>query len=549
MLRRRHWRSAALLIALACLIQWRVHEVAVLPALDCVRYVAAAQQMERDGFAAVIARDADQPLFPLAVAVAHRCLPATIAKQPTAWLFAARFVATIAVVLTVVATYALLALWLGRHKALIGALLVAALPQVARLGADGLSDSLHLLLCALALALACWSLVATDRRVARVALVLAGAALGAGLLVRAEAAILIAAATATLFAFAWHNSRSLATALASPAPLLLGAAVVFVPYLAATESFTPSTLLARVLGSHRADAAAILNASAAGALTMTTLAATDEGLEFGRKDFSISQRQRGAIAATTSYFAELAALAHYFVGLVAIWGAWKMRRESIVTPGGFLFLCFVGYSCAAIAHAALSGYLSARHLLPLVPIIAGWASHGVVLTGEAITARMRRLAAQTSRLSTPIRCLPVTGLLTAVVLVALAPATFAPLHASRAAHREAAEWLAANSHASQAVLDSRGLSALYTGRLTFRHEAAPAALANRDLGFVVVEREETTTGSRRASTLRMLLDASAELSASFQSPGADAGKAVLVYRWMPERFAARFQSPVSIETN
>jgi hypothetical protein len=90
------------------------------------------------------------------------------------------------------------------------------------------------------------------------------------------------------------------------------------------------------------------------------------------------------------------------------------------------------------------------------------------------------------------------------------------------------------------VLDTRGWSALYTEMPTFRHEAGAQALASPALRYVVVEREELLFDSRRARTLRAVLGTSAELVGSFHAAEVKPEKAVLVYRWDPQRFAASY---------
>ena len=113
-----------------------------------------------------------------------------------------------------------------------------------------------------------------------------------------------------------------------------------------------------------------------------------------------------------------------------------------------------------------------------------------------------------------------------------------PLHASRLGHRLAAEWLARDAPAPGLVLDTRGWTALYSGRTTYRYADAPAAFGHPRLAYVVLERRELEYDSRRSRTLAHLLDVAAAPVAAFPDPdGAARGQPlVVVYRWESQRF-------------
>jgi hypothetical protein len=124
----------------------------------------------------------------------------------------------------------------------------------------------------------------------------------------------------------------------------------------------------------------------------------------------------------------------------------------------------------------------------------------------------------------------VAWLLVAAAVLGCLARTLKPLHASRTAHRQAATWLAATATSPGAVLDTRGWTALYSGRLTYRPEAARVALADPRLAYVVVQRSELELGSRRSQALQQLLAQSAEPTARFRD-GSDRSRDVLIYRW------------------
>jgi hypothetical protein len=88
------------------------------------------------------------------------------------------------------------------------------------------------------------------------------------------------------------------------------------------------------------------------------------------------------------------------------------------------------------------------------------------------------------------------------------------------------------------VIDTWGLTGLYSGRTTYRYTQAAEVLHDPHLAYVVLESRELEFTTTRGETLRTLLAAAAEPVAHFASPLAAKGqRAVVVYRWYPDRFA------------
>jgi len=115
--------------------------------------------------------------------------------------------------------------------------------------------------------------------------------------------------------------------------------------------------------------------------------------------------------------------------------------------------------------------------------------------------------------------------------------TLRPLHAGRAAHRHAGQWLATAAH-SGVVLDTKGWTDLYSARTTFQYDQAQETFADGRLAYVVVQHADLQSSSDRARTLRFLLNAAAEPAVSFagREGRPDHRSSVTVYRWHPERF-------------
>lgn len=120
--------------------------------------------------------------------------------------------------------------------------------------------------------------------------------------------------------------------------------------------------------------------------------------------------------------------------------------------------------------------------------------------------------------------------------VACLPRALRPFNGQHAAHRQAVDWLAAREEQGGAVLDSHGWTALYSGRKTYRYEAARTAYRDPQLAYVIVEQLELERESARGETLRELLTQAGEPVARFVDPQAGSQPAVCIYRWQPQRF-------------
>lgn len=268
-------------------------------------------------------------------------------------------------------------------------------------------------------------------------------------------------------------------------------------------------------------------------------------MSFDAKDHSTSIRRRGYGTAVVRFAHELADAYGYWIGLFALFGLWLGRRPAREVLAFLAIFCAL-FSLAAIHFAATEGYLGARHLLVLVVPGMGAAGYGMCLLGpkppvgstadEETAGRGRRLRGLAALAGGLVVFLTVvTGYAVLVV---------GPLHASRAGHRQAADWLAGQSTAPGMVVDTLGWTGLYSGRPTHPYHDAPAVLLDPRLAYVVVQKEELELDSRRGRTLRTLLGAAGRRVAEFpEAQGLAPGRqSVVVYRWDTERFRWWFQA-------
>ena len=526
---------------MTCLVQvWTIGR-AVVPAQDCVRYLVVAQAIERDGLFSTLRSQPEQPLFPAMAWLAHRLLTGAGCIAPSNWAICLQLAAALPLVLAVVPVHALFCRLHGDQAAVIGTLMYCLLGGIARLAADGLSDSTHLCLFCLALWAAAHyfpALIAacppeSEGFGSPLWLFLCSGFTGLALTARSEALVLPLAVPATLALLqGFSGSRRPWSAVAQAAgAYVLGLAAVLAPYLALSDAATPTTALARLTGRRGALEAAPLNHFEPGieptALEPHWNLPGTGRLVFGKKDFSMSTRFHGFAAAAAKLMRELAQTLHYWIGALALVGLWTARRRKAAPLDRFMQCVCATLIAAALGVASQAGYLSSRHVLLFVVLGVGWAGVGTLAIGNWLRrAWNRQLERTLGRAMTPV--------VACMAIVACGADCWSPLHTSRTAHRDAARWLSEHAGQSDAVLDSRGWTALYTGRKTYRYEAAQAAFTDPALSYVVVEQAELESLSRRSETLRLLMAQAGEevvrLAAGSEKHG------VVIHRWRPESF-------------
>jgi hypothetical protein len=335
--------------------------------------------------------------------------------------------------------------------------------------------------------------------------------------------------------FIGRRSLSLAELGRAGAALVLGFALVTGPYLAVVGAWTPAAAMERLIGRRGPGDMVPFNATAADAARVAMVSTKPDWrlpdgqpMVFGRKDFSSSTRFHGSSGAAFEFVRELAQSLHYVLGLLALYGLWAARRR-MYRPIDRLLIIFCGlYSAAAFCVAWQSGYLSGRHLLPLVAIALPWAAVGIWEFAAVACAAGRAP-----------RAVPLVGsAIVALLVIGCLCSTLKPLGAGRAGHRQAIDWLASPQARAGAVLDSMGLTALYSGRTTYRYHAAAAALADPKLAYIVIEQSELAANSGRGATLRAMLARWGERAAAFApADGKSKERTVLVYDWQGEPFA------------
>jgi hypothetical protein len=488
-----------LLPAIAALQQGRYVARAVLPAQDAIDVVSVAQRFERDGIATTLRAEAVSPLFPLLVATTHEAGVSFGLIEARNWAGPPQWVAAAALILAVIPIFLTTDRLAGRTAAVTASLFFIFLPSIARLGADGLGDAVHL--CLVAWAVWFWL---DERRF------VAGLCIAAALLVRAEAAVVpIAVVGLSVVRRDWRA-----------APFCVAASLCLVPYLAVgiTE---PMEIAERLRGGAAPTEAVPLNGGVYWMSEGIYWGDDHQRLQsIGRKDRARSSRFVGLAATASEFVDELVQSFGYALLPWVVVGAWAKRKSSSWGDADRLLLSAVGLQFVVLFVVAWrGGYLSTRHFALPVVLTLSYAAIG-------LNDLCNRIATQFRFEISDLRFQRIAiGAFIAVTLLV----TWQPLHESQRPHRLAAAWLDSTDAAPGAVLDQQGFTALYTGRTTYRFEAAAEAFNDALRAYVVVERQDLEADTERGATLRHFLGKVENAVARFPADDGKSRREVLIY--------------------
>jgi hypothetical protein len=567
--------GAVAVVAVAVLVQWYRCYTAVVPSFDATHFVRAANRIASEGPAA-LADLHQQPVFPLVVFATQQVY--AIAGLEVTPAGVVQTAAGLAVVLLTIPAMILAWHWYEPRLAIPTGLVIATLPPITQLGAEGLSDGWHLLFVACALtacvplfsptrersslgwagltktssatkkgdrATACLQAVPPANPVAsndsfdgtagRQAVahilsaqgwaLLVGLCLGLAWQTRLESIVF---APWIGLAILWPGQQSLGSRMATLATLGLGILIASAPLVALTGDWVPKywQTNSTAIASSSVDPAAILGPGPSG-----------EGLNLAAKDSTQSVRRFGLAAAVRHITAEVPQSIGPLAAVLAIIGYWLVPRTRLPRLDAVCVASGVSLIIAATLYSARSGYLSERHLSVLPFLLAT----SVVIGAAAVVRTLARISPAWTQSPGQPRFALAAGV--ALVLTASLLESSKPLHPSRSAHRAAGEWLAEAAASDEAVFDTRGLTGLYSGRASYLSDEAGRALLDPRLRFVVVEDVELTSESDRAKSLAWLLEQHAEVAEHF--PAEKARNAVTVFRWHPPGVAVAAQAPNS----
>jgi hypothetical protein len=522
-----HRRSLIAIILLAATLHAIGIARTLLPAQDGLKLLRFARQFQSDPWPDVV-RGADvHPLYPALVAMVEPPLSWLIGEGPDAWRLAAQLVAAIASLGLLVPVYFLTESLFDRRIALIAAGVLALLPRIAEAGHETLADSLGLFATFIALWLAVRAWSNGSRRLA----IGSGLFAGLGYLARPEVIIVPVA-----IALTWLVDRVRPAAGSRRGRFVASSLMLILPGLAVAG-------YAAVKGEVSEKLSIRLGAGLGPPAIMkrTVPQHVPRGLDDPRWDFSPKEESdhvaiRGVRQAFERILGRWWEGLAWFFAVMTVWG-WARRRtirrmidekEPPRTPGiesRLLSLFVLVYTLALLRHSTSLGYLSWRHVLPLVGASMPWAAGGTYICCRRI-AELLRLGPRGARVG---RLAAIAFCLVLSIATQLNPHHLN--HLSRWGHWAAGRWLLANAAPNEEVLDTRGWARFVSGLPGYDYWHVRQALTDSQLSYVLVGLDELTANSARATTLRALLSYAATPLEEFPASPTDPTPAVRIYRF------------------
>jgi Dolichyl-phosphate-mannose-protein mannosyltransferase len=511
----------------------------LLPAQDGLKLIRFARQFQSDPWTDVI-RGADvHPLYPALVAMVEPAVSISIGEGPDAWRLAAQLVSALASLGVLFTIYFLTASLFDRRIAFIAAGILALLPRMAEVGHETLADSLGLFATFMALWLAAKAFSSGDRRMA----IGSGLFAGLGFLARPEV-ILVPA----VIALTWLIDRIRPAGRSRPAAFGAAALMLVIPALSVCGYTAVKGQISEKLS--------IRDAAGLGPqknMVRSVPQQVPHGLDDPRWDFSPKEESdriaiRGTGQAFKRIFGRWWEEMAWFFAVMTVWG-WA-RRKSIRSSGllsmdaaagrtegptsppaepgieGLLLGVFATvFTMALVRHSTSLGYLSWRHVLPLVTASIPWAAGGTSICCSRI-GELLRLSPRHFRIA-GIGAMAFA--LSLSIGVQMNPNHLN--HLSRWGHWAAGRWLSDHAAAGEEVLDTRGWARFISGRPGYDYWHVHQALTDSRLSYILVGLDELNASSPRAVTLRALVAYVGTPLVDFPASPGDSTPSVRIYRY------------------
>jgi hypothetical protein len=495
-----------------------------LPAQDGLKFIHVARQFQKDPWPDVVRETDQHPLYPALVAAMEPMVALFRGTGPDTWRIAAQAVTAFASLALLFPLFGLARSLFDHRIAGMTVAIFALLPVPAEVGHDTLSDSIGLLAILLSLL---WGARAVRTTSWRLALA-AGAAGGVGYLARPEA-LLAPAAVGLAWICILARKLKLRSLVEAPAPAVLGlSALLFVGGYALVKGQVSEKL-------------ALRHGAAIGAQPIMVRAVpqllpkglSGKGLDFSPKEDTERTPVRNPLTALRWMASEWWDELCWGFAVMVIWGLVRQRfilrlcRDRDAADSGRTQRWVLGVFTAVfllvlMRHTASLGYLSGRHMIPLVAISVPWAAAGTFVCLRGLGVKL------------PWK--PKTAWACGVVAASLVVATLAlyqlrPGHPSRWGHWAAGRWLAEHARPSDVVLDTRGWARFRSGAAGYDYWHVRQALTDAHLSYVVVGHDELEAGTPRARTLNTLLAYAATPVQDFPSFAGHDDVGVRIYRF------------------
>jgi hypothetical protein len=477
-------RLAALLLVAAAVHGWLIAHTA-LTARDslgfarlalCFETPAAAPPHEngraKNTFDHI--REAEHPPgYPLAVWATSAVLKHISDKPvPERALRATQIASGLAATLLVVPAYLIGRMLFGRNTGFAAALLFQVLPVPAKITSDGLTEGVYLLATTCAIMLS----VRAVRRPRISGFLLCGLAIGASYLVRPEGLLVAAGPSAVALWLGLTRRWPRDAALGRLTALLIGIALVSVPYMAVIGKLTNKYTGKHYLNPLEAPPGPIYRGGPNA--TQREVSGTPLFAKWWNQERDAGKsRELWAIRAVAE---ETSKSANYVVWPLALFAVLALRRRFAAEPGLWVLVVLVVCNFTLLFYlAARAGYVSERHTVLLTLLACQFAAAGLPLLAAGIGQLLPRI----ERLGIRVTA---AGLLVALIASSL-PFALKPMHANREVHRHVGLWLAGRVTDQDVLLDPYCWAEWYAGRTLYRAGWNPPVSRNT---YFVLENED-----------------------------------------------------------
>lgn len=461
------WLPVLILVLFGLAVRAVVVARSEASARDSFGFIRYALRLEREPWPAVIRTSDHPPGYPLALMVVSWPVRAAMGGVDCdSMVLSAQLTSVLFGVLLVLPMVKLGEELYDRRAGYLAAGLFQCLPVWTRFTSDGLTEAAFLFW----LTVAIWLGVSSLRRPSAARLFRCGLAAGCAFLTRPEGgevvlaigAVLIGMQLTSQFVQPWRSVTVQLGALAVGLLVLLG------PYVGTTGRLTNKNTPLQLLGDPSVDKTYFGPSTAAAPAAPRLLIA-------GWWEY-VDDKSRSRVGWALEELSYETVKTFHYIGVTLTCIGLVVGRRLIRNGPGLcaLGLLTVGHAALLVKMTATIGYLSERHTLILVLCGCFPAAVGVIFVSRYCLLPSYR------NLSWSLAAVPWLFLL-GMFLSGL-PTLLKPMHANRAGHRAAGEWLAKHAPPTAGILDPFCWARYYAGR-EFRDDSSKDPAEE----FVIVE--------------------------------------------------------------
>jgi Dolichyl-phosphate-mannose-protein mannosyltransferase len=454
-----NWSWIVLLLVLTTAMRiWQVSHTEVV-SRDTLSYIRVAWQLEQGDCRAVLRGTQYHPGYPATILAMSRLVrPLTGADLVTGMQLSAQWASIVSGILLVIPMFLLGREFFEQRISFWATLLFQCLPTCSRVLADGLSESLFLLLSSTSFLFAAKSL----RNGSLLGLAVSGLAGGLAYLTRPEgAALVVATGLVVLLMQAFRASRcSLGRLCLRGVSLATPALLVAVPYMLVIGHFTAKQSALSVVQVASLEGTA--DSAEPQPQGVRPLVVVNLPLAIWKLDDRGSSNPY--IWTLWAFSGVLVRAFFYVLWVPALIGLWVYRDRVTGFPGIWVMVLVNLALMAALFRIAVNlGYISDRHLMLLVLCLSYWTVAGIVILGQRLAAwqQLRHGLQENARWKPHYWSLLLLVVLTGIPL----GKSLQPLHDNRVGFRMAGYWIRENTNPNDPLVDPLGWTYYYAGRL------------------------------------------------------------------------------------